>query len=73
VQYAHLNLKPVLEATYGVPVYQEQVMRMAQEIAGYSLAMADFATAVPWGRRSCEENGRQQRKRFVEVLRPRSR
>jgi DNA polymerase-3 subunit alpha len=42
VQYAHPDLKPVLEATYGVPVYQEQVMRMAQEIAGYSLGDADL-------------------------------
>ena len=42
VQYEHPDLKPVLEATYGVPVYQEQVMQMAQVIAGYSLGEADL-------------------------------
>ncbi|MEL7452122.1 MAG: DNA polymerase III subunit alpha, partial [Pseudomonadota bacterium] len=33
IRYQHPDLKPILEATYGVPVYQEQVMRMAQELA----------------------------------------
>jgi DNA polymerase-3 subunit alpha len=42
VKYQHPDLKPVLEATYGVPVYQEQVMQMAQVIAGYSLGEADL-------------------------------
>ncbi|MCA8890376.1 MAG: DNA polymerase III subunit alpha, partial [Hyphomonas sp.] len=64
VQYAHPDLKPVLEATYGVPVYQEQVMRMAQEIAGYSLGEADLLRRA-MGKKKLEEMI-AQRQRFVE-------
>ncbi|HPF22133.1 MAG: DNA polymerase III subunit alpha [Hyphomonas sp.] len=64
VQYAHPDLKPVLEATYGVPVYQEQVMRMAQEIAGYSLGDADLLRRA-MGKKKLEEMI-AQRQRFVE-------
>ena len=42
VEYLHPDLKPILESTYGVCVYQEQVMRIAQEMAGYTLAEADI-------------------------------
>ncbi|MBA4155858.1 MAG: DNA polymerase III subunit alpha [Gemmatimonadetes bacterium] len=41
VRYAHPELKETLEPTYGVIVYQEQVMRIAQILAGLSLAEAD--------------------------------
>ncbi len=41
VRYAHPDLAEVLEPTYGVIVYQEQVMRIAQTLAGLSLAEAD--------------------------------
>jgi DNA polymerase III subunit alpha len=41
VRYAHAELEEVLEPTYGVIVYQEQVMRIAQVLAGLSLAEAD--------------------------------
>ncbi|KCZ56588.1 DNA polymerase III subunit alpha [Hyphomonas beringensis] len=64
VKYAHPDLKPVLEATYGVPVYQEQVMRMAQEIAGYSLGDADLLRRA-MGKKKIEEMI-AQRQRFVE-------
>ena len=64
VEYAHPDLKPVLEATYGVPVYQEQVMRMAQEIAGYSLGEADLLRRA-MGKKKVEEMV-AQRKRFVD-------
>lgn len=64
VIYQHPDLKPVLEATYGVPVYQEQVMRMAQEIAGYSLGEADLLRRA-MGKKKVEEMI-AQRKRFVE-------
>jgi DNA polymerase III subunit alpha len=40
--YLHPNLKPILESTYGIIVYQEQVMRIASEFAGYTLAEADL-------------------------------
>lgn len=35
-------LKPILEKTYGIPVYQEQIMQIAQAVAGYSLGEADL-------------------------------
>jgi DNA polymerase-3 subunit alpha len=41
VKYPHPDLTEVLEPTYGVIVYQEQVMRIAQILAGFSLAEAD--------------------------------
>src|SRR5690625_5596685 len=37
VKYQHPRLEPILKPTYGVIVYQEQVMQIAQELAGYSL------------------------------------
>ncbi len=40
-KYLHPLLKPILEKTYGVAVYQEQVMKIAQVIAGFSLSEAD--------------------------------
>jgi len=41
VEYLHLKLKPILENTYGYPVYQEQIMKIAQDIAGFTLSEAD--------------------------------
>ena len=40
--YMHPLLKPILEETYGIMIYQEQVMQAAQEIAGYTLGGADL-------------------------------
>lgn len=40
-EYLHPKLKPILEKTYGVAVYQEQVIQMARDLAGFSLAEAD--------------------------------
>ncbi|OJF89711.1 DNA polymerase III subunit alpha [Alkalibacterium sp. 20] len=41
IDYIHEDLKNILEVTNGVMVYQEQVMKVASKIAGYSLAEAD--------------------------------
>jgi DNA polymerase-3 subunit alpha len=41
VEYLHPDLEPVLSDTYGIMVYQEQVMQTAQRIAGFSMADAD--------------------------------
>jgi DNA polymerase-3 subunit alpha len=41
IEYLHPKLKPILEATYGLPVFQEQMMQIAQAIAGFSLSEAD--------------------------------
>jgi DNA polymerase III subunit alpha len=40
-EYLHEKLEPILKETYGVMTYQEDVMRMAQELAGYTLGQAD--------------------------------
>jgi len=42
VEYLHPKLKPILESTYGIILYQEQVMKIAQELAGFSLSEADI-------------------------------
>ncbi len=39
--YLHPKLKPILQKTYGIAVYQEQVMQIARDLAGFSLAEAD--------------------------------
>ncbi|PJC33342.1 DNA polymerase III subunit alpha [Candidatus Roizmanbacteria bacterium CG_4_9_14_0_2_um_filter_36_12] len=41
VKYLHPDLKPILEETYGILVYQEQVMEIAHSLAGYKMAEAD--------------------------------
>jgi len=42
ITYLHPKLKPILEPTYGVLVYQDQVLFIAREVAGYSLGRADI-------------------------------
>jgi len=42
VEYSHPLLEPILKNTYGIMVYQEQIMRTAQVIAGFSLGKADI-------------------------------
>lgn len=41
IQYLHPKLEPILKSTYGICVYQEQLMQIAQYLAGFSLAEAD--------------------------------
>ncbi len=41
VTYLHPKLEPILRSTYGVGVYQEQMMRIARDLAGFTLAEAD--------------------------------
>ena len=42
VTYLHPKLEPILKNTYGICIYQEQVMKIAQELAGFTLAEADI-------------------------------
>ena len=42
IDVAHEKLEPILKETYGIMVYQEQIMKIAQELAGYSLGEADL-------------------------------
>lgn len=62
--YMHPILKPYLEETYGIMIYQEQVMQAAQSLAGYTLGGADLLRRA-MGKKIKEEMD-QQRKIFVE-------
>ena len=42
IKYPHPAMEPILEETYGIIVYQEQVMQIAHEVAGFTLAEADI-------------------------------
>jgi DNA polymerase-3 subunit alpha len=42
IDFADAALEPILRETYGIMVYQEQIMRIAQDLAGYSLGEADL-------------------------------
>jgi DNA polymerase-3 subunit alpha len=57
--YQHECLKPILEPTYGVIVYQEQVMQIAQVLAGYSLGGADLLRRA-MGKKKPEEMAKQR-------------
>jgi DNA polymerase-3 subunit alpha len=41
IRYLHPKLEPILKETYGIPIYQEQIMKIAQDLAGFTLAEAD--------------------------------
>ncbi len=58
-KYQHEWLRPILEPTYGVIVYQEQVMQIAQELAGYSLGGADLLRRA-MGKKKPEEMAKQR-------------
>ena len=64
IDYLHPDLKPVLAPTYGVIVYQEQVMQIAQVLAGYTLGGADMLRRA-MGKKNAEEMAKQ-RSIFVE-------
>ncbi|HPN34787.1 MAG TPA: DNA polymerase III subunit alpha [bacterium] len=64
VTYQHPLLEPILKETYGVAVYQEQVMRMAVEVAGFSMAGADILRRA-MGKKSMEAMVEQRRK-FID-------
>ncbi|MAI42223.1 MAG: DNA polymerase III subunit alpha [Candidatus Azotimanducaceae bacterium] len=59
VDYLHPRLESVLEDTYGVMLYQEQVMQIAQVLAGYSLAEADILRKA-MGKKKPEEMATQR-------------
>jgi DNA polymerase-3 subunit alpha len=58
-KFQHISLKPVLEPTYGVIVYQEQVMQIAQVLAGYTLGGADMLRRA-MGKKKPEEMAKQR-------------
>lgn len=62
--YLHPLIRPILEETYGVIIYQEQVMQIAQELSGYSLGEADLLRRA-MGKKIKKEMD-EQRARFVD-------
>ena len=63
VRYPLPELQEVLEETYGVIIYQEQVMKIAQIVAGYSLGQADILRRAMGKKKPAEMA--QQRERFI--------
>ncbi|PLX39387.1 MAG: DNA polymerase III subunit alpha [Hyphomicrobiales bacterium] len=63
-EYPHPRLEPILSETYGVIIYQEQVMQVAQELSGYSLGEADLLRRA-MGKKIKAEMAKQ-RVRFVD-------
>ncbi|MFB6231175.1 MAG: DNA polymerase III subunit alpha [Salinibacter sp.] len=64
VEYPHPMLEDILEPTYGIAVFQEQVMQMARELAGFSLGEADILRRA-MGKKK-EKLMRKQRQKFVK-------
>ena len=63
IKYPHPLLEPILRETYGVAVYQEQVMRMAVEVAGFTMSGADLLRRA-MGKKSMDIMA-EQRREFV--------
>jgi len=64
IKYLHPDLEPILKETYGIIVYQEQVMRIVSDLAGFSLAEADIMRRA-MGKKKKKEMA-AQKKLFVE-------
>jgi len=64
IDYLHPNLEGILKETYGIMIYQEQVMQAAQELAGYSLGAADLLRRAMGKKIQSEMDA--QREKFVE-------
>lgn len=64
VVYPHPSLKPILEETYGIIIYQEQILKIAQIFAGFTIAQADLLRrAISKKKRDVLE---QQKQIFVQ-------
>ncbi|MEH2064687.1 MAG: DNA polymerase III subunit alpha [Nostoc sp.] len=64
IDYEHTILEPILDETYGIMVYQEQIMKIAQDMAGYSLGQADLLRRA-MGKKKVSEM-QKQREKFVD-------
>ncbi|OYD92343.1 trans-splicing intein-formed DNA polymerase III subunit alpha N-terminal partner DnaE-N [Nostoc sp. 'Peltigera membranacea cyanobiont' 210A] len=64
IDYQHQILEPILDETYGIMVYQEQIMKIAQDMAGYTLGQADLLRRA-MGKKKVSEM-QKQREKFVD-------
>ncbi|KLU61597.1 DNA polymerase III subunit alpha [Peptococcaceae bacterium CEB3] len=66
ISYLHPKLEPILKSTYGIIVYQEQVMQIARDLAGYSLGSADLLRRA-MGKKK-KEIMEEERHHFIDGL-----
>jgi len=64
IDYLYPTLEPILKETFGIMIYQEQVMQIAQELSGYTLGGADLLRRAMGKKIQAEMD--QQRQAFVE-------
>ena len=64
IKFDHQLLEPILKETYGVLVYQEQIMKMAQDLAGYSLGEADLLRRAMGKKKVAEME--KHREKFID-------
>jgi DNA polymerase III subunit alpha len=64
IENEHPILEPILQETYGIMVYQEQIMKIAQDMAGYSLGQADLLRRA-MGKKKVSEM-QKQREKFID-------
>ena len=64
ISYAHTSLEPILKTTYGIAIYQEQILQIAQVFAGFSLGEADLLRRAI-GKKIIKEL-EAQREKFME-------
>ncbi len=64
ITYLHASLEPILQETYGIIVYQEQVMRITSELGGFTLAEADIMRRIMGKKKKEEMQG--QKDKFIE-------
>ena len=63
-QYAHPSLEPILKTTYGIAIYQEQILQIAQVFGGFSLGEADLLRRAIGKKIASELEA--QREKFIE-------
>ena len=63
-EYTHPSLEPILNVTYGCMVYQEQVMQIVRDLAGYSLRKSRFSKTCN-GKEKTRCNGKRKRKFYT--------
>ncbi|MFO7807593.1 MAG: DNA polymerase III subunit alpha, partial [Candidatus Moraniibacteriota bacterium] len=64
VEYLHPKLEPILQNTYGVAIYQEQVMQIARDLAGFSLGEADMLRKAMG--KKIHELIQEQKEKFIQ-------
>ncbi|KQC14024.1 MAG: hypothetical protein APR63_06390 [Desulfuromonas sp. SDB] len=67
IKYLHPTLEPILNETYGIPIYQEQIMEIANAVAGYNLGQADILRRA-MGKKKMDIMSREKDNFFNEAV-----